>query len=111
MTSMVISSSGKLSSQFSVELLSVPGSTSIAEFFPGKNFITITNCSVFQVHRLPDFSPCLLQIVMNEGVPLPSRQAGETCNVLASYPDLPTPAFVACSTNTAEGLVKLSHMQ
>ena len=29
-----------------------------------------------QVHRLPDFTPCLLQIVMNNGVPLPSRQAG-----------------------------------
>jgi len=26
---------------------------------------------------------------------------------LASYPGLPTPAFVACSTNVGEGLVKL----
>jgi len=29
---------------------------------------------------------------------------------IASYPGLLTPAFVACSTNTEEGLVKLSHM-
>ena len=29
---------------------------------------------------------------------------------IASYPGLPPPAFVACSTNTGEGLVKLSHM-
>jgi len=29
---------------------------------------------------------------------------------LASYPGLLTPVFVACSTNTGEGLVKLSHM-
>jgi len=29
---------------------------------------------------------------------------------LASYPGLLTPAFVACSTNTGEGLVKLSHV-
>ena len=33
---------------------------------------------LFQVHRLPDFSPCLLQIIMNDGVPFPSRQAGKT---------------------------------
>jgi len=30
---------------------------------------------------------------------------------LASYPVLLTPAFVACSTNAGEGLIKLSHMQ
>ena len=30
--------------------------------------------------------------------------------VLASYPGLLTPAFVACSTNAGEGLVKLSHV-
>ena len=29
---------------------------------------------------------------------------------LASYPGLLTPAFVACSTNAGEGLVKLSHV-
>ena len=32
------------------------------------------------------------------------------CSV-ASYPGLLTPVFVACSTNTGEGLVKLSHVQ
>ena len=32
------------------------------------------------------------------------------CIVVASYPDLLAPAFVACSTNVGEGLVKLSHM-
>ena len=31
-----------------------------------------------QVHRLPDFTPGLLQIVINETVPLPTRQAGKT---------------------------------
>ena len=31
--------------------------------------------------------------------------------MVASYPGLLTPAFVTCSTNTGEGLVKLSHMQ
>jgi len=31
--------------------------------------------------------------------------------LLASYPGLLTPAFVACSTNVGEGLVKLSHVQ
>jgi len=33
--------------------------------------------------------------------------------MLASYidPDLLAPAFVACSTNVGEGLVKLSHVQ
>jgi len=30
---------------------------------------------------------------------------------VASYPGLPAPAFVVCSTNAGEGLVKLSHMQ
>jgi len=30
---------------------------------------------------------------------------------LASYPGLLTPAFVTCSTDAGEGLVKLSHMQ
>jgi len=35
----------------------------------------------------------------------------ESCSQLASYPDLLTPAFVTCSTNTAEGLVKLGHVQ
>ena len=30
---------------------------------------------------------------------------------LASHPGLLTPAFVACSTNVGEGLVKLSHVQ
>jgi len=29
---------------------------------------------------------------------------------IASYPGLLTPAFIACSTNAGEGLVKLSHM-
>jgi len=29
---------------------------------------------------------------------------------LASYPGLLAPAFVACSTNAGEGLVKLSHV-
>ena len=56
----------------------------LLKFTPGKflkKFLSSQNCSIFQVHRLPDFSSCLLQIVMNEGVPLPSRQAGETCNV------------------------------
>jgi len=31
--------------------------------------------------------------------------------ILALYPGLLTPAFVACSTNVGEGLVKLSHVQ
>jgi len=31
--------------------------------------------------------------------------------LLASYPGLLTPAFVACSTNVVEGVVKLSHVQ
>ena len=39
-----------------------------------------TSCEL-QVHRLPDFSPCLLQIIMNDGVPFPSRQAGKTCSI------------------------------
>jgi len=30
--------------------------------------------------------------------------------LLASYTGLLAPAFVACSTNAGEGLVKLSHM-
>ena len=30
---------------------------------------------------------------------------------VASYQGLLTPAFVACSTNAGEGLVKLSHVQ
>ena len=34
-----------------------------------------------------------------------------SCQTLASYPGLLAPAFVACSTNAGEGLVKLSHMQ
>jgi len=29
---------------------------------------------------------------------------------VASYPGLLAPAFVACSTNAGEGLVKLSHV-
>ena len=34
-----------------------------------------------------------------------------TCEIIvASYPGLLTPAFVACSTNVGEGLVKLSHV-
>jgi len=33
------------------------------------------------------------------------------CVVVASYPGLLTPAFVACSINVEEGLVKLSHVQ
>jgi len=36
------------------------------------------------------------------------RSEGET---VALYPGLLTPAFVACSTNAGEGLVKLSHVQ
>jgi len=36
------------------------------------------------------------------------RQCGRE---VASYPGLLTPAFVACSTNAGEGLVKLSHVQ
>ena len=32
-------------------------------------------------------------------------------SLLDSYPDLLTPAFVTCSTNTGGGLVKLSHVQ
>ena len=31
-------------------------------------------------------------------------------SLLASYPGLLTPAFVACNTNAGEGLVKLSHV-
>ena len=31
--------------------------------------------------------------------------------ILASYPGLLTPAFVACSTNAGKGLIKLSHVQ
>jgi len=34
-----------------------------------------------------------------------------TLSVLASYPGPLTQAFVACSTNTGEGLVKLNHVQ
>ncbi len=34
-----------------------------------------------QVYRLPDFTPCLLQIVMNDGVPLPTRQAGTEVHI------------------------------
>ena len=30
--------------------------------------------------------------------------------LLASFPGLLAPAFVACSTNAGEGLVKLSHV-
>jgi len=30
--------------------------------------------------------------------------------ILASYPALLTPAFVTCSTNAGEGLVKLGHV-
>jgi len=30
--------------------------------------------------------------------------------IVATYPGLLAPAFVACSTNAGEGLVKLSHM-
>ena len=37
-----------------------------------------------QVHRLPDFTPCLLQIVINETVPQPTRQAGKTSRTLIS---------------------------
>jgi len=33
-----------------------------------------------------------------------------TITWLALYPGLLTPAFVACSTNAGEGLVKLSHV-
>ena len=34
-----------------------------------------------------------------------------TCEGVASYPGLLTPAFVTCSTNAGEaGLVKLSHV-
>jgi len=32
------------------------------------------------------------------------------CSEVASYPGLLAPAFVACSTNAGEGLVKLSHV-
>jgi len=32
-------------------------------------------------------------------------------STIASYPDLLTPAFVTCSTNAGEGLVKLSHVK
>ena len=42
------------------------------------------SCELLQVHRLPDFSPCLLQIIMNDGVPFPSRQAGKTCSARLS---------------------------
>jgi len=31
-------------------------------------------------------------------------------DIVASYPGLLAPAFVACSTNVGEGLVKLSHV-
>jgi len=33
-----------------------------------------------------------------------------SATMLASYPGLLNQAFVACSTNVGEGLVKLSHM-
>ena len=36
------------------------------------------SCSALQVHRLPNFTPCLLQIVVNSDVPEASRQAGKT---------------------------------
>ena len=42
----------------------------------------------------------------------PSSSNDGTCRITleASYPGLLTPAFVTCSTNAGEGLVKLSHV-
>ena len=37
----------------------------------------------------------------------PKKRDIDGCRTLASFPGLLTPAFVACSTNTGEGLVKL----
>jgi len=38
------------------------------------------------------------------------RKLSQSGSGLASYPGLLAPVFVACSTNTGEGLVKLSHV-
>ena len=49
---------------------------------------------------------------LSEGVVVHRAEAcfGPTNSCLASYPGFLTPAFVACSTNAGEGLVKLSHV-
>ena len=44
-------------------------------------------------------------------LPSSSQEYSQMCLRVASYPGLLTPAFVACSTNAGEGLVKLSHLQ
>ena len=43
-------------------------------------------------------------------MPVRNYTVAKTARVmLASYPGLLAPVFVACSTNAGEGLVKLSH--
>jgi len=44
-------------------------------------------------------------------IPKVMRYNNCSSTLLASYPGLLTPAFVACNTSAEEGLVKLSHMQ
>ena len=57
---------------------------------------------VYQVTNLADSEVIRFQF-SNASLPM-------TKQILASYPGLLTPAFVACSTNVGEGLVKLSHV-
>ena len=38
------------------------------------------------------------------------REGEEGKELVASYPSLLTPVFVACSANVGEGLVNLSHV-
>ena len=54
------------------------------------------------VRKKVEDSNCIRQLVLT---PYPSLYIW-----LASYPGLLAPAFVACSTNAGEGLVKLSHV-
>ena len=61
------------------------------------------------------FASCPLSLhnchlLLNKLKVWPTVHSPELTGCLASYPGLLTPAFVACSTNTGEGLVKLSHM-
>ena len=61
-----------------------------------------------------------MRLVYFQGVPWPVCTASEknkfmqphiqSVSRLASFPGLLAPAFVACSTNAGEGLVKLSHV-
>ena len=58
-----------------------------------------------EIDDLDSVRPCKEHKQRREAVFVP-----DCSQLTASYPGLLTPAFVTCSTNAEEGLVKLSHV-